>query len=649
MRARSRFSQETSVHHFMVMPNPHHESYWFDEFTLNLRRGCLQHGQQEIKLRRKSFEVLKYLVENSGRLVSKHELIHAVWVDTVVMDDSLVQCIKDVRHALRDETQQIIKTVHGRGYIFNAEVRDVSTGHKAAQPEEITQVQADIATIRPQDAEAVNTFEHVSFEPPDHFAVGATATRPFTRLVVLPFRMLRADPRVDFLAFSVPDAVAGALSVLDSVVVRSPIGTARYANETPDLTRIAKETQSEVVLTGTILRAGNEIRVTCQLLEALNGTVLWWHEPRVSMSGLFELQDKLVRGIVDSLSLSLNAREHRRLDRDVPTTPLAYEFFLRGNELSQRGLAGFANLTVARDLYRRSVELDQGFAPAWAQLGRCYRLIGKGMENGHENFRLAESAFRRALKLNHDLILAHSQYAFLEAELGRAKDAIARLLQCAQSGSSSPTLFAALVLCCRFCGLLEASLGAHERARKLDPQIATSVSHTYYQLGKYDDALRTVALGAWAIEGMVLGTIGSTPNALAAFRKLEQPGTPAPMRSFVCAWRAMFERNREESLSAARRCITHYLDPEGVFYMGLIMSHLGEFECALTVLSEAIDRGFSSPQVLRSNAWFDVLRSTVRFNELLKRAEACSIEAYNIYCSADGPQVLFSALETKMS
>ena len=117
------------------MPNLHHESYSFDAFTLDLKRGCLQHGQQEIKLRRKSFEVLKYLVENSGRLVSKHELIHAVWVDTVVTDDSLVQCLKDVRHALSDETRQIIKTVHGRGYIFNAEVRDVSTAHKATEPE----------------------------------------------------------------------------------------------------------------------------------------------------------------------------------------------------------------------------------------------------------------------------------------------------------------------------------------------------------------------------------------------------------------------------------------------------------------------------------------------------------------------------------
>ena len=337
-----------------------------------------------------------------------------------------------------------------------------------------------------------------SYDP----AARAVAARPITRLMVLPFRMLRADPDVDFLAFSVPDAVAGALSVLDSVVVRSPAGAARYADGILDLKQIAEEAQTEAVLTGTILRAGNGIRVSCQLLEAPSGTVLWWHDPQVGMSDLFELQDNLVRGIVASLALSLSALEHGRLKRDVPTTSQAYEFYLRGNELSRRGLAGFGALIMARDLYLRSVEMDPHYAPAWAQLGRCYRLIGKGMENGRENLMLAESAFQRALDLNGDLPLAHSQYAFLEAELGRAKDAVARLLRCAQTGSASPDLFVALVLCCRFCGLLEASVKAHERARKLDPQIATSVSHTHYQLGDYDSALRDAAVGdhgeSWA-------------------------------------------------------------------------------------------------------------------------------------------------------
>ena len=627
------------------MPKQPHEVHSFDEFALDLTRGCLQHGQEEIKLRPKSFEVLKYLVDNNGRLISKDELIRAVWVDAAVTDDSVVQCLKDIRHALRDESQQIIKTVHGRGYIFDTEVTSSGSTQFTALTKDISDVEVIIEEVETNE-ENISTATRGSgpavVETNRDSASRPGIVRSITRLMVLPFRMLRADPNVDFLAFSVPDAVAGALSVLDSVVVRSPAGSACYAMEVLDLKRIADEAQADVVLTGTILCADNGIRVTCQLLEAPTGTVLWWHEPQVKMSDLFELQDNLVRGILESLSLTLSAREHVRLKRDVPSTSQAYELYLRGNELSRRGLAGFGELTVARDLYLRSVQTDPRYAPAWAQLGRCYRLIGKGVENGRENFGLAESAFRRALELNPDLPLAHSQYAFLEAELGRAKVAMTRLLQCAQTGSSSPELFVALVLCCRFCGLLEASVAAHERGRKLDPQLATSVSHTHYQLGDFKSALRDVAVGSWGIVGMTLGTMGRTAEGLAAFRNLEQSHMPVPMQAFIGAWRAMLEGNRQESLDAAELCIQRYLDPEGIFYMGLIMAHLGETERALVVLSECMDRGFSPAQVLMRNPWFDGLRLTAEFGNLLKRSEALFLEADEAYQSVGGPHVLGS-------
>jgi DNA-binding winged helix-turn-helix (wHTH) protein/tetratricopeptide (TPR) repeat protein len=600
------------------MPKPPHEIHSFDDFTLDVTRGCLRHGAEEKKLRPKSFEVLKYLVDNNGRLISKDELISAIWVGTAVSDDSLVQCLRDIRHALRDEDQEIIKTVHGRGYIFDVDV--TSEGARG------TTLHEETAAVQ------------VIIEEVESLADGSA--RPITRLVVLPFRMLRADPDIDFLAFSVPDAVAGALSVLDSIVVRSPAAATLPAEAILDLNQIARNAQADAVLTGTIMRVGEVIRVTCQLLEVPSGLVLWWHEPHVTMSDLFELQDNLVRGIVASLSLSLSAREHGRLRRDVPTTSQAYELFLRGNELSRRGLAGFAQLTTARDLYLGCVEVDPDYAPAWAQLGRCYRLIGKGMENGRENFALAEAAFKQALDLNPDLPLAHSQYAFLEAELGRAKFAMERLLRCAGTGSASPDIFVALVLCCRFCGLLDESRAAHEHACRLDPQIATSVSHTYYQMGDYENALSQIAVGSWGIAGMTLGTMGRTAEGIAAFRKLEESGMPGPMRAFIGAWRAMLEGHREESLAAAERSIQHYLDPEGCFYMGLIMAHLNENQRALAVLNDCIDNGFSSLNVLLRNPWLESLRSTAAFQTLLERAAQQLAEAQTVYQSANGSQLL---------
>lgn len=99
-------------------------TYSFDDFTLDLDRGCLLRGGKEVKVRPKSFEVLKYLAEHHGRLVSKSDLIGAVWADAFVTDDSLVQCLIEVRRALGDESRRYVKTVPRRGYIFEAQVSE---------------------------------------------------------------------------------------------------------------------------------------------------------------------------------------------------------------------------------------------------------------------------------------------------------------------------------------------------------------------------------------------------------------------------------------------------------------------------------------------------------------------------------------------
>jgi len=98
--------------------------YSFDDFTLDLDRGCLLRSGQEVRLRPKSFAVFKYLVEHRGRLVSKNDLMHAVWADAFVTDDSLVQCLIEVRRALGDESRRYVKTVPRRGYIFEAQVNE---------------------------------------------------------------------------------------------------------------------------------------------------------------------------------------------------------------------------------------------------------------------------------------------------------------------------------------------------------------------------------------------------------------------------------------------------------------------------------------------------------------------------------------------
>jgi DNA-binding winged helix-turn-helix (wHTH) protein len=98
------------------------QNYEFGDFTLDIARGCVFKGGEEIKLRPKVYETLRYMVEHSGRLIGKQELMQAVWPDAFVTDDSLVQCTLELRRALDDRGQQLLKTVPRRGYMFAAEV-----------------------------------------------------------------------------------------------------------------------------------------------------------------------------------------------------------------------------------------------------------------------------------------------------------------------------------------------------------------------------------------------------------------------------------------------------------------------------------------------------------------------------------------------
>src|SRR5262249_10683677 len=157
----------------------------------------------------------------------------------------------------------------------------------------------------------------------------ATPVRPMTRLIVLPFRVLRPDSETDFLAFSLADAVTSALSGLQSLVVRSSLAAARRASGAPDLKELAVKADVDAGRIGTLLRAVGEVRVSTQLVEAPVATVLWSHTAQLPVGGLFSLQDELTTKIVDSLSVPLSTKERRLLKQDVPGPPRVYASYLR--------------------------------------------------------------------------------------------------------------------------------------------------------------------------------------------------------------------------------------------------------------------------------------------------------------------------------
>lgn len=470
----------------------------------------------------------------------------------------------------------------------------------------------------------------------------ALVPRAITRLMILPFRVLRSDPDTDFLAFSIPDAVGNALAGLQSLVVRSTAAGARYAGDVLDLNRIAREAEVDVVLTGSVVRAGSRIRVTTQLIETPSGTLLWSHAPQVSLQDLFQLQDEVVQGIVDSLSLSLTARERRLLKHDVPVSAKAYELYLRANQAGQAATAlDPGSWAVARDLYLQCLEEGPHYAPAWARVGRIYRVTGKWGRAGSEtNLAKAEDAFKRALEINPDLSIAHNLYAQLEVDLGRAEDAMLRLIARAKARGADPELFAGLVHACRFCGLLEASVAAHRQARRLDPDVATSVGQTYFMLGDYAQVLAEDINATPNVRNLALAMLGREAEAVANYRALEAKLQTRYGDLLQCG-RALLEGRREESLAAAETVLASEVkDSETLFHLGRILARLGEQQQATSLVGRAVEYGFFCYPAIARDPWLDSLRGDAGFVAVLREAETRHRCAQLVFAHAGGDRVL---------
>ena len=470
----------------------------------------------------------------------------------------------------------------------------------------------------------------------------STAARPVRaarRLIVLPFRMLRPDPESDFLAFSLPDAITVALSGLESLVIRSSFAAARFATAAPDLRQIATDADVDAVVMGTLLRAGAEMRVSVQLVEAPSGTLLWSHSAQVPLDDLFQIQDRVASAVVDAMAVPLSAQEDKVLRRDVPRNPEAYGIYLRANRLSDSS----AQWEAARELYEHAVELDPQYAPAWARMGRCLRLIGKygGGAEAEACTNRAEQAFQRAFQINPDLSLAHNLYTYAEVESGRAQQAMVRLLLRLQHRSSDPELFAGLVHACRYCGLLEASRSADAHAKRLDPGTRTSAAHTYFMMGDFEHAIDLDVETPPFVTMFALMSLGRHDEALAVVRSID-PAAISHLRREVAAMRAMLEGRHDDAAAAMREVLSRrtFRDPEGFYYWAQTMVAFGDRAGAMDLLRRSVEGGLHCPRAIEVAPLLDPLRGEPAFARLLARARHAHDEASAALHAAAGHRLL---------
>lgn len=473
---------------------------------------------------------------------------------------------------------------------------------------------------------------------------GSTATasraRTVARLIALPFRVLKRDAETDFLAYSLPDAISSSLSGIDSLIVRSSQMAAAFEGMT-DPKRVAVEADVDAILTGSLLRAGDRIRLTCQLVEAPSGTMIWSDTASSSMQDLFKIQDELCERIVQSLRLPLNDRERCIFRRDVPASAKAYEYYLRANQIA--ATKTLDDMRLARDMYLQCVDEGPDYAPAWARLGRVYRFIEKFGEDTEGNLKRADEAFNRAFALNPDLAIAHNLYTPVECDQGRAQEAMMRLLERARFRRNDPDLFAGLVQACRYCDELEASVAAHHRGRHLDFHLVTSAHHTYFLLGDYAKTLDCYGnMAGYYLDCAALVAVGDNKTALSRLREREQLGrATGVVRAIMRSLRAYIEGDFEECLNAIEigESLTRR-DPESLYYMARHLARINEQERAITLLSSVIDGGFLCATAISRDPWFASLRLSPHYVELMRNAELQRCKVHAAFLAAGGEQLI---------
>ena len=461
--------------------------------------------------------------------------------------------------------------------------------------------------------------------------------RTLRRIIVLPFRVLRPNEEIDFLAYSLPEAITVSLAGLDNVVVRSSVVASRYTSDALDLQQIAKEAEVDVVLSGALLNVGEQLRITTQLTEVPSGTLIWSHSSQATIRELLELHDDLVRRVIESVMPSLSMQEHESLQLDRPASSTVYQLYLQANEFGRE----WNNLPAAIRLYERCVSLDASYAPAWVRLGRARWLLDKYSLGSVEGLRAADEAFQTALRLNPNLTLAHNLYTHLQVDQGQALAAMKRLLERAKNRRSDAELFAGLGHVFRYCGLLQTALVAHQEARRLDPLISTSIMNTYLMMGEYQRALEISRSDFGYGRALALTGLGRFEEAVALLkdREAEKPWRLGWL--YLTSLRALLEGKREESLEASDEFRkSTFRDPEGVFYFARHLSYLRLEDAALETLSRSIDGGFFCYPAMVRDPWLDPLRSRPEFTAIMRKCQQLHREASAAFLSLGGDALL---------
>jgi len=625
----------------------------FGVFELDLRAGELRKRDLRVRLQEQPFQLLAMLLEHPGEVVTREELQKKLWpADTFVdFDHGLNKAISKIREALSDsaESPRFVETVARRGYRFLAEVKVVDTV-PVRSPEHVTQPHPT-AEVRDRSdlAGKLAMLKHLLPSPAWRISASVllllmvslaawklhswNRTSPVIRsLAVLPLESLSSDASQDYFADGMTDELISDLGQISALRVISRTSVMAYKHTRKPLPQIARELNVDGVVEGSVLRSGDQVRITAQLIEAPMDKHVWSQSYQGELRDTLALQNQVAGAIADQIRINLNPREQAALKNVKVVNPQAYESLLKGRYFWNKRTAD--GLKVALAYFNQAIEEDPKYAQAYSGLADTYALLGdwqyavmtpkealpkakaaaiKALEldsalgEAHNSlafcldgfdwdFDSAGKEFRRAIELNPGYATAHHWYAWHLSLLGRYDEAIAEMRKAESLDPLSLIINADLAELLVLAHSYDESIRQSRKTIEMDPNFALAhnqLAQAYLQKHMNDEAVAELQK-AVQLSG----------------------GSPTVMANLARAYAASGKRSGAIKLLSDLKKRSNSIYSHGS-EIAVIYASLGDSDQAMSWLEKSYEERFNPGVLLRPG--FDPLRSDPRFQDLVRR------------------------------
>ncbi|MCM3871094.1 MAG: winged helix-turn-helix domain-containing protein [Pyrinomonadaceae bacterium] len=626
-------------------------AYEFGPFRLDTLERQLFRSGQPVSLTPKAYETLLLLVESSGRLLTKDQLMRAIWPDTFVEEANLAHNISMLRKALGEtvDEQQYVQTVPRRGYRFIAEVTqpEEEDGEVKPQAAPLQALEDDKPVQQKNAAAGLAVFPRRSFRLTALAAgvllvVGITVVYrsvwwpdPPTNLrtlAVLPFKPLASTDRDESLELGMADTLIRRLSGSGKITVRPFNAVRKYSRLDQDPVAAGEELKVDAVLDGTMQRAGDRMRVTVRLVSVTDARQLWAGSFDEKFTDIFAMQDAVSQRVAEALALRLIGKDAERLTKHFTEDAEAYRLYLKGEYLSNKFTPEGSNTAI--EYFSQAIARDPSYATAYASLAKSYGIMGingwlppkeafpkakaaatKALQlddqlaEGHAasgttemfyewNWSAAERELQRAIDLNPDYSDPHRLYSYLLTATGRFDESIAQTELNLRLDPLSPVSYADVVRAYYFASRYDEAVEANRKANEMDPNFAIAhlvAGAAYEQKGMYDEALAELRK-ANNFPGGFSEAMGAMGHAYAVSGK-----------------RSEALKLLEELREMSKRRYVSPLD------FALLYTGLGDKERALDNLERAAEERVGWLINLKVDPRFASLRTEARYTDLIRR------------------------------